>query len=499
MTLESYRMQSILIINGDQASCESLNVILQAEGFTVTAVHSGEESLALCEQGYRPDLILIADTLPGIDGLTTCRHLKNLLNGIGFSAVLLAEDTVADDRLDQMFAAGITDYLPAPVHRELLIRRVRQLLESQDAQNDLRIREAYRSVLEQAGTYIYSIRLVSGQPAITWVTSAIKAVTGYAPEASGFIDWARFVHPNDLDIVNQQLELLASGVSNVFEFRVCTKDGQILWIRNHSFPVVDETTGCVTNVYGAAKDITECKPKDEIFQQHKLELEKRNEDLDAFAYSVAHDLKNPISSMMGFASLVQKYFDRMNDDAVLEYLDLIIDEGYQLKEMINSLLVLAGVSKMREAEIVPLDMPAIVETVQRRLTMMLQESDAQIIKPKTWPAAAGYAPWVEEIWMNYISNAVKYGGKPPVIELGAERATDNIIRFWVRDNGGGLTRKEQKAIFVPFTRLSQVTVEGHGLGLSVVQRIAERLGGTVEVKSELGVGSKFSFTLPVAE
>ena len=129
---------------------------------------------------------------------------------------------------------------------------------------------------------------------------------------------------------------------------------------------------------------------------------------------------------------------------------------------------------------------------------MIEETKAQLIIPDIWPEATGYAPWVEEIWMNYISNAMKYGGAPPVVELGGEAVSKKTVRFWVRDNGGGLTTEEQARLFTPFTRLNQAKVEGHGLGLSVAQRIAQRLGGKVRVDSKPGAGSVFSFTLPVA-
>ena len=110
--------------------------------------------------------------------------------------------------------------------------------------------------------------------------------------------------------------------------------------------------------------------------------------------------------------------------------------------------------------------------------------------------AVGYAPWIEEVWENYLSNAIKYGGQPPKVECGYEQLSDRIIRFWVRDNGQGLTEDEQKQLFVPFTKLSQVRVTGHGLGLSIVHRIIQKLGGQVGVESQVGQGSTFSFTLP---
>jgi len=123
-----------------------------------------------------------------------------------------------------------------------------------------------------------------------------------------------------------------------------------------------------------------------------------------------------------------------------------------------------------------------------------------------WPAALGYGPWIEEVWVNYLSNAIKYGGQPPRMELGADPLPNpppqagegkggGMVRFWVRDNGSGITPEDQSRLFAPFTRLDQIRAGGHGLGLSIVRRIVEKLGGQVGVESQVGSGSTFSFTL----
>jgi two-component system sensor histidine kinase/response regulator len=127
---------------------------------------------------------------------------------------------------------------------------------------------------------------------------------------------------------------------------------------------------------------------------------------------------------------------------------------------------------------------------------LLQTSMAQMVISETWPEAYGYGPWIEEVWLNYISNAVKYGGNPPRLELGATSLPQGRVRFWVRDNGQGLSKDEQSQLFTAFTRLQQTSVEGHGLGLSIVQRIVTKLKGEVGVNSTVGYGSEFFFTLP---
>ena len=111
----------------------------------------------------------------------------------------------------------------------------------------------------------------------------------------------------------------------------------------------------------------------------------------------------------------------------------------------------------------------------------------------------GYGPWIEEVWSNYISNAMKYGGQPPQVTLGYDVLTNGWVRFWVKDNGPGIDPVAQKRLFQEFERLDQKRAQGYGLGLSVVRRIMERLGGEVGVESAVGVGSLFFFTLPVAD
>jgi two-component system sensor histidine kinase/response regulator len=146
-------------------------------------------------------------------------------------------------------------------------------------------------------------------------------------------------------------------------------------------------------------------------------------------------------------------------------------------------------------------MASIVLEAQKRLAYLIEERQAEVIVPdaSAWPAALGHAPWVEEVWVNYLSNALEYGGTPPRVELGATAQADGMVRFWVRDNGPGIPPEQQGRLFTPFTQLSQVRTEGHGLGLSIVQRIVEKLHGHVWVQSAPGQGSTFFFTMPGPE
>jgi len=231
-------------------------------------------------------------------------------------------------------------------------------------------------------------------------------------------------------------------------------------------------------------------------QRQAAELEARNAELDAFAHTVAHDLKTPLTAVVGFSDLLQKRFGQMSTEKLGETLAIIAQNGRRMANIINEMLLLASVRQMNEVPITPLDMESIVLSATDRLVDMFREHAVQVSIPEVWPAAYGYGPWIEEVWVNYLSNAVKYGGTPPHITVGATPQPPDMVRFWVRDNGNGLTEEDQFHLFTAFTRLGQTPVEGHGLGLSIVQRIVTRLNGEVGVESTAGQGSTFYFTLP---
>lgn len=232
-------------------------------------------------------------------------------------------------------------------------------------------------------------------------------------------------------------------------------------------------------------------------QEAIIEGEQLIADLNAFDYMVAHDLKTPLTNLVLSSEILWEKVSSALDSDTLAFLDVIRQMATKMNLIINELLVLASVRQQQVAS-QTLDMTGIIEQAETRLRYMIAESNAEIIKPSDWPKARGYAQWVEEVWANYISNAIKYGGAPPRIELGADEQPDGSIRFWVHDNGDGLSQEAITQLFTAFTRLDKVRATGHGLGLSIVKRIVEKLNGKVDIQSEglPGRGSVFSFTLP---
>ncbi|MFC1849490.1 ATP-binding protein [candidate division CSSED10-310 bacterium] len=257
---------------------------------------------------------------------------------------------------------------------------------------------------------------------------------------------------------------------------------------------INQTTVIQCNI----RDITDRKNIERKLAHYTEELELRNQDLDAFAHTVAHDLKNPLTSMVGFASHLQRNIDILPDQARDLAVQTILNNAKTMNSIINALLLLASVRK-ELIEIEPVEMKTIVANALLRLTEFIKENHAEIVLPETWPASLGYQPWIEEIWVNLISNAIKYGGQPPRVELGASLQTDGMIRFFVRDNGAGVSPEQKDSLFKPFSKLGQVRVDGHGLGLSIVRVIVEKLNGQVGMESEAGQGSTVYFTAPALE
>lgn len=259
------------------------------------------------------------------------------------------------------------------------------------------------------------------------------------------------------------------------------------------------TTRCGMEL-GAADFITKPFTEDELIHSVATRIEKKEliDELDAFAHSVAHDLKNPLSALGGWIGLAAMRIGSSSEEELRGQLTEAAKAVARINRIIDELLILAGVRRQSIIPL-PLDMTAVVGEAMIDLESFLQEHGARVQQPAIWPVAVGHAPWITQVWANFISNAAKYGGPEPRISLGGDLNPDGRnARFWVQDHGAGLTEADQAKMFVPFTRISTTRAKGHGLGLSIVRRIVEKLGGQVGIVSAPGAGARFWFELPAA-
>lgn len=223
------------------------------------------------------------------------------------------------------------------------------------------------------------------------------------------------------------------------------------------------------------------------------ELKQRNIELDAYAHTVAHDLQAQLNSIIGFGELLKIKKD-LTDEKRKYFADLIVKNGSKMSGIIKNILVYATRGK-EELEISKIDMNHIVyEAIDRIPNTTRDQISMQIEDNMT--SAFAYAPLIEEVWFNYISNAIKYGGNPVKIEIGSSLKENGYCKYWVKDNGKGLSEEQMQFIFSDPKKLGKEKIKGHGLGLAIVQRIIKRFDGWVYVESELNKGSTFSFYLP---
>jgi signal transduction histidine kinase len=205
-------------------------------------------------------------------------------------------------------------------------------------------------------------------------------------------------------------------------------------------------------------------------------------------------LKTPLATANRFLEILHKYKSSGLEPEQRHLVQQAFEAMANTGEVVDALLLLSTVSQ-QSVELDPLDMAEVVPNVERQLADLRARTQATIELPQAWPRALGYAPWVAEVWLNLLSNALKYGGSPPQVQLGGT-AEGAHVRFWVRDNGEPLSDDERARVFTPFTRLHRERASGHGLGLATVQRIVVKLGGTVGARLAPDGGNEFSFSLP---
>ena len=246
------------------------------------------------------------------------------------------------------------------------------------------------------------------------------------------------------------------------------------------------------------KEIQERKQSEEQVKQLNRSLKERLEELqslDAFAYSVSHDLMSPVNNINGLTSLLIKRHGGDMNESGLKMLNLISDSTQKMSELIRSLLLF---SRHANAELnkTTLEMNEIVRVVLEEISAYKPMEHFRL-KVDDLPAIEGDGNMIKQVWVNFISNAVKYSQKNenPAIHIGAIQE-NGTVTFYVKDNGAGFDMKNYDKLFGVFQRLhSSKEFEGTGVGLAIVKRIVERHGGKVWAESVPDEGSTFYFSV----
>lgn len=224
------------------------------------------------------------------------------------------------------------------------------------------------------------------------------------------------------------------------------------------------------------------------------ELKNRNQELDAYAHTVAHDLNSSVAGIVGFSELLIDPTNNFSKEEYDSYLKEIAQSGRKMSSIIKELLLFASMKK-EDVDITDINMKEIIDSACKRLKFQIEEKEAQIEISEDILNCKGYSLWVEEVILNFISNALKYGGTPPQIKIYSSKTDNGLIKYSVEDKGDGVSDELKTIIFNHKDKNKDKLTKGLGLGLSIVKRIMEKLGGQVSVESEIGKGSVFSFYL----
>lgn len=225
------------------------------------------------------------------------------------------------------------------------------------------------------------------------------------------------------------------------------------------------------------------------------DLERMNQELEAFSYSVSHDLRSPLRSINGYASILKEEYEEKLDDDAERLLDKIIGSALKMSNLIDSLLSLSRLGRKetlnRSVKIKPL-----VQKVLREFEKVPNRENINIII-NDLPDTEGDLELIKQIFVNLISNAIKYSSKKekPQIEIGAYEKEGETV-YYVRDNGAGFNMAYKEKLFGVFQRLHGAKeFEGIGIGLAIVKRIVNRHGGNIWAEGEMDEGATFYFTL----
>jgi len=328
---------------------------------------------------------------------------------------------------------------------------------------------------------------------------------GHAPKDAtlDLVTWMSLVHPDDLERVTGTISDHLEGRTDFYdvEFRMRAASGEWRWISSRGKVVERDGEGNALRMVGTRMDITGRKEAEakigelnEQLGRHVRELEATNKELETFAYMFSHDMKTPLVGIEGLSRLLRDKYSASLDEKGRHYLAVVHRTARHLQEVVGDLLRFFRLGR-KGVEYAHVGVAALVEDVFRELQALCEERSVRLDLLEV-PDVHSDRVMLREIFFNLMDNSIKYSrSSPTVIEVGG-RVEEEAAFYYVRDNGIGFPMEEGERIFDIFERLhSSDDFEGTGIGLAIVQRLVQRLGGRVWAEGRPGEGAVFHFSI----
>lgn len=486
-------MPTILNVDDKELNRYIRSQILASAKYRVVEADSGTRALELC-RSLNPELVLLDVNMPDLGGREVCRRIKEELGSTKSVMVvhISATATGAED-LVRGLDGGADAYLAEPVVPELLLATVRSMLRLHSAERQLGERDAGLRRLVDSNVVGIAFARMDG---IKDANDEYLRILGMTRDdlRSGRVDWRKTNAPEHLErYLNGIEELRRRGTWTPFEMDRIRADGARVPVLIGATALSMEPLEWICFVV----DLSLQKHTEAELRARTEQLTQSNENLERFAYLVAHDLQSPLRTIANMTQLLAKRFEATRDEEVKQLMGLIVSGVERGRRLISDLLEYSQVWERKRDELGPVDAAASAGWAVANLQAQIEETHATVtIQQLPSVLADGQ---LSLVFQNLIGNALKYrGGASPDIRVGAERAGDSWL-FSVQDNGIGFDMQDAERIFGVFQRLHDQKVEGSGIGLAICKKVVERYGGRIWAQSEPGKGSTFYFTVPAVE
>lgn len=381
---------------------------------------------------------------------------------------------------------------------------LRRLQRSEDSRHELELR--YSAAIENS---TIAVGVTDAEGRFIHMNPASETIFGYTSDELIAMPPETLLTPESRATRAERMRNLLGRDSYSYEIPMLRKDGRHIWVMVHATRVLDlqgNTAGFVVH----SQDVTDRKDHEARMRALNEELEQRveqrtaellraNQDLEAFSYSAAHDIRSPLAAIAGFVDLLARDLGEIPEKAARR-IEIIKRQLGQTAQTVEDLLALSR-SGNQALRMGPVDVSALVAEVREQLDMQNGGRDVRWIVhplPDVWADRGS----LRQALANMIGNAHKYsrGRDPAVIEIGSTSVDAGVAEFYIRDNGIGFDNSQLADLFAPFRRLKGAgAFEGSGIGLAIVQRIIERNGGRVWAEGAPGEGAVFRFTLPASD